>query len=170
MPKRVDFLVIGSGIAGLTFATKVAKYAEVLILTKKRKADTNTNYAQGGIAAVFGKDDSFDYHIKDTLKVGEGLCHGGAVEIMVKNGPRLVQKLYHMGCRFSTDENGKFDIGKEGGHSKRRIVHAKDFTGQEIESVLLEEAKKYDLIEGIYEEIVILEKILKGERKTQWEK
>jgi L-aspartate oxidase len=142
MPQRVDFLVIGSGIAGLTFATKVAHLGETLILTKKRKADTNTNYAQGGIAAVFGKDDSFKNHIKDTLTVGEGLCHRKAVEIMVKQGPRLVQELHDMGCRFSTSNGKRFDLGKEGGHSKRRIVHAKDFTGWEIERVLLEEAKK----------------------------
>jgi L-aspartate oxidase len=142
MPKRVDFLVIGSGIAGLTFATKVAHLGETFILTKKRKADTNTNYAQGGIAAVFGKDDSFNNHIEDTLTVGEGLCHRKAVEIMVKQGPRLVKELHDMGCRFSTSNGKTFDLGKEGGHSKRRIVHAKDFTGWEIERVLLEEAKK----------------------------
>jgi len=142
MPKKVDFLVVGSGIAGLTFATKACKYGEVLILTKKRKADSNTNYAQGGIAGVFGEDDSFNNHIKDTLKTGKGLSHKRAVEIMVKNGPKLIQKLYDMGCRFSTKSNGEFDLGKEGGHSRRRIVHAKDFTGWEIERVLLEEAKK----------------------------
>ena len=93
MPKKVDFLVVGSGIAGLTFATKVAQYGKIIILTKKRKADTNTNYAQGGIAAVFGKDDSFESHIQDTLKAGEDLCHRKAVEIMVKKGPELVMEL-----------------------------------------------------------------------------
>jgi L-aspartate oxidase len=142
MPKRVDFLVVGSGIAGLTFATKVAHLGETLILTKKRKADTSTNYAQGGIAAVFGEDDSLKYHAKDTLMAGEGLCHRKAVEIMVKQGPRLVMELHDMGCRFSTSNGKTFDLGKEGGHSKRRIVHAKDFTGMEIERILLEEAKK----------------------------
>jgi L-aspartate oxidase len=145
MPKRVDFLIIGSGIAGLTFAARVAKYGKTLIITKKRKADSNTNYAQGGIAAVFGKDDSFNSHIADTLKTGEGLCHRKTVEIMVKNGPDLVQGLYRMGCRFSTSADGSFELGKEGGHSKRRIVHAKDYTGWEIERVLLEEAKKEDV-------------------------
>jgi len=142
MPKGVDFLVIGSGIAGLTFATKAARLGEVLILTKKRKADSNTNYAQGGIAAVFGKDDSFEKHINDTMNAGEGLCHGSAVEIMVKQGPKLVRELYDMGCRFSINSKGEFDLGREGGHSRRRIVHAKDHTGYEIERVLLEEAKK----------------------------
>ncbi|MBA7512883.1 L-aspartate oxidase [subsurface metagenome] len=146
MFKKVDFLVVGSGIAGLTFASKAAQYGKVLILTKKSKADSNTNYAQGGIAAVFGKDDSIKSHIKDTLNGGEGLGQAKAVEIMIKKGPGLVQELYNMGCRFSLDENGKFELGKEGGHSRRRIVHAKDYTGYEIERVLLEETKKHGVL------------------------
>lgn len=145
MPRSVDFLVVGSGIAGLTFATKAARYGDVLILTKKRKADTNTNYAQGGIASVFGSDDSYEHHINDTLKAGEGICHRDAVEIMVEHGPDLVRELHDMGCRFSTNDHGEFDLGKEGGHSKRRIVHAKDYTGFEIERVLLDETKKYGI-------------------------
>jgi L-aspartate oxidase len=143
MLKKVDFLVIGSGIAGLTFASKVAQYGKVLILTKKSKADSNTNYAQGGIASVFSKDDSFKSHINDTLKGGEGLGHKKAIEIMVRKGPILVQELYDIGCRFSLNGNNKFELGKEGGHSKRRIIHAKDYTGYEIERVLLEETKKH---------------------------
>jgi L-aspartate oxidase len=146
MPRKVDFLVIGSGIAGLTFATKIPRSAEILILTKKRKADTNTNYAQGGIASVSGDDDSFDNHIQDTLNAGVGICHKDAVEIMVSNGPPLVQELYDMGCRFSVDAHGKFLLGREGGHSERRIVHAKDYTGYEIERVLLERAKQRGVV------------------------
>jgi L-aspartate oxidase len=142
MPKQVDFLVVGSGIAGLTFATKAAQYGNVLVLTKKRKADSNTNYAQGGIAAVFGTNDSVEDHIRDTLEAGEGLCHEDVVALMVHEGPELVQELYNIGCRFSMNSNGEFDLAQEGGHSRRRIVHAKDYTGQEIERVLLEEAKK----------------------------
>ncbi|UCF70425.1 MAG: L-aspartate oxidase [candidate division WOR-3 bacterium] len=142
MPKQVDFLVVGSGIAGLTFANKAAKYGDVLVLTKKRKADSSTNYAQGGIAAVFGEDDAPEYHIRDTIKAGEGLCHEKAVQTMVREGPALVEELHSMGCRFSMNSRGHFDLGQEGGHSRRRIVHAKDFTGQEIERVLLEETKK----------------------------
>jgi len=161
MPKRVDFLVVGSGIAGLTFATKASKLGEVLILTKKRKADSNTNYAQGGIAAVFGRDDSFEKHINDTANAGEGLCHDSAVEIMVKKGPRLVRELYDMGCRFSVNSNGEFDLGREGGHSRRRIVHAKDYTGYEIERVLLEEAKKNGVT--ISENEIALDLIVKEE-------
>lgn len=139
---QVDFLVVGSGIAGLTFATKAAKLGSVLVLTKKRKADSSTNYAQGGIAAVFGENDAPEYHIQDTIKAGEGLCDNEMVAIMVRDGPKLVEELHSMGCRFSINSNGRFDLAQEGGHSRRRIVHAKDYTGQEIERVLLEEAKK----------------------------
>ncbi|MEO0190852.1 MAG: FAD-binding protein, partial [candidate division WOR-3 bacterium] len=158
MPRKVDFLVVGSGVAGLTFAIKSAKYGSVLILTKKHKAESNTNYAQGGIAAVFGKDDSFESHIEDTLKAGDGLCHKDAVEIMVKEGPGLVKELYQMGCRFSVDKDGNFELGQEGGHSHRRIVHARDYTGQEIERVLIEETKKYDIT--ISENEVVLDLIV----------
>jgi L-aspartate oxidase len=142
MPKQVDFLVVGSGIAGLTFANKAAKHGNVLVLTKKRKADSSTNYAQGGIAAVFGGDDAPEYHMRDTIKAGEGLCHKNAVATMICDGPALVKELHAMGCRFSMNSSGQFDLAQEGGHSRRRIVHAKDFTGQEIERVLLEETKK----------------------------
>lgn len=146
MPRQVDFLVIGSGIAGLTFATKVAKYGQVLILTKKNKADSNTNYAQGGIAAVFDEMDSFECHIKDTLKTGEGIAHKEAVKLMVENGPKLVKELHEKGCRFTLKNDTGFDLGIEGGHSQRRVVHAKDYTGYEIERVLLEEAKRNNVM------------------------
>uniref|UniRef100_A0A7C4XFV4 L-aspartate oxidase n=1 Tax=candidate division WOR-3 bacterium TaxID=2052148 RepID=A0A7C4XFV4_UNCW3 len=159
MPKRVDFLVVGSGIAGLSFAIKSAEYGEVLVLTKKTKIDSNTNYAQGGVAAVFGEDDNFELHINDTLIAGDGLCHKDAVEIMVREGPKLVRELYDMGCRFSINEDGKFELGREGGHSRRRIVHAKDYTGQEIERVLTEEAKKRNII--ISENEIVLDLIAK---------
>ena len=142
MSRKVDFLVVGSGIAGLTFAAKAAQYSQVLILTKKNKADSNTNYAQGGIASVFADRDSFDCHANDTVKAGEGLSHKDAVRIMVENGPKLVRELYNEGCLFTLDDQGDFELGKEGGHSHRRIVHAKDYTGYEIERVLLEEAKR----------------------------
>ncbi len=158
MARKVDFLVVGSGVAGLTFATKSAKFGSTLILTKKHRAESNTNYAQGGIAGVFARDDTLMSHIEDTLKVGDGLCHRDAVEIMVKEGPELIRELYQMGCRFSVDQEGKFELGKEGGHSHRRIVHARDYTGQEIERVLLEETKKYDVM--ISENEVVLDLIV----------
>ncbi|MGQ9663756.1 MAG: L-aspartate oxidase [bacterium] len=158
MARKVDFLVVGSGVAGLTFATKSAQYGSVFIFTKKHKAESNTNYAQGGIAGVFSKDDSFECHIEDTLRVGDGLSHRDAVEIMVKEGPALIRELHKMGCRFSIDQNGNFELGQEGGHSRRRIVHARDYTGQEIERVLIEEAKKYDIT--ISENAVVLDLIV----------
>ncbi len=146
MLKKVDFLIVGSGIAGLTFAINSAQYGQILILTKKNRADSNTNYAQGGIASVFSDADSFDCHINDTIKAGEGLSHQDAVKIMVENGPKLVRKLYDKGCRFTLDDQDNFALGKEGGHSQRRIVHAKDYTGYEIEHILLEEVKRKNVI------------------------
>ncbi|MCI0448690.1 MAG: L-aspartate oxidase [Chlorobi bacterium] len=136
---ETDILVIGSGIAGLSFALKAAKYSNVLIVTKKEQAESNTNYAQGGIAAVTSPLDSYDLHIKDTLECGAGLCHLDAVEQIVKNGPRLIQELMEHGVNFSSS-NGGLDLGKEGGHSVERIVHSKDLTGAEIEKSLVEKA------------------------------
>ncbi len=136
MRVKADILVIGSGIAGLSFAIKASKYARVLIITKKNKAESNTNYAQGGIASVISPNDSFDLHIKDTLDCGAGLCHLDAVEQIVKNGPALIKELMDLGVKFSK-ENGRLDLGREGGHSKSRIIHAKDLTGREIERALL---------------------------------
>lgn len=150
---------MGSGIAGLTFAIKASRFGKVLVITKKNKAESNTNYAQGGVAAVFGSDDSYELHINDTIKAGEGLCHVEAVNIMVREGPKLVKELYDMGCRFSVKPDGTFDLGQEGGHSRRRIVHAKDYTGQEIEHVLLEEIKRNNVI--ISENEIVLDLIVR---------
>jgi L-aspartate oxidase len=133
---KADILVIGSGIAGLSFAIKASKYAKILIITKKNKAESNTNYAQGGIASVISPNDSFGLHIKDTIDCGAGLCHIDAVEQIVKNGPALIDELMQLGVKFSK-ENGKLELGREGGHSKNRIIHAKDLTGREIERALL---------------------------------
>jgi len=142
---KCDFLVIGTGIAGLTFAHKAAKEGSVVIVTKKEESDANTNYAQGGIASVFSPTDSFDLHIEDTMKAGDGLCHRDVVETVVKEGPILVKELIDWGVKFTTtvSGNGKevFDLGMEGGHSRRRIVHSKDLTGKTIENALLEAVK-----------------------------
>jgi L-aspartate oxidase len=133
---RTDFLVIGSGIAGLSFALKVADAGTVAIITKKEKAESNTNYAQGGIAAVTSSDDSYDLHIRDTLDAGVGLCHLDAVTVLVREGPQRLKELIEMGVQF-TQKNGKLDLGREGGHSRNRIVHAHDKSGWEIERALL---------------------------------
>jgi L-aspartate oxidase len=141
--KRFDFLVLGSGIAGLFFALKVAPRGRVAIVTKKNRAESNTNYAQGGIAAVTSREDSFDLHIRDTLIAGAGLCREDVVRTIVEEGPARIAELIELGMKFSErdapNEDGgrELDLGKEGGHSKRRILHAKDVTGREIERALL---------------------------------
>ena len=137
--KNFDFLVIGSGMAGLTFALKTARFGTVAIITKKQRAESNTNYAQGGIAAVMADDDSFDLHVSDTLNAGAGLCRGDVVRTIVGEGPALVRELIELGVRFTAGEtpDQQFDLGREGGHTKRRILHAGDITGREIERALL---------------------------------
>jgi L-aspartate oxidase len=129
-------LVVGSGIAGLTFALKAAELGPVLILTKKSRAESNTNYARGGIAAALGPDDDPELHLKDTLAAGDGLCHRDRVELVVREGPKRVRELVEWGIRFQRRDGG-FSLGREGGHSRRRILHSGDRTGLEIERALL---------------------------------
>jgi L-aspartate oxidase len=141
--KQFDFLVIGSGIAGLSFALKVAPHGRVAVITKKGRAESNTNYAQGGVAAVTSKEDSFELHVRDTLEAGAGLCKEAAVRTIVQEGPARIAELIELGMRFTEREiplsHGarELDLGREGGHSKRRILHAKDITGREIERAML---------------------------------
>ena len=137
MMHRFDILVIGSGIAGLSYALKMSQYGTVAVITKKEKAESNTNLAQGGVAAVMSGLDSLDLHIKDTLATGQGLSHRDAVEIMVQEGPDRLRDLMEVGVRF-TKRGESLDLGREGGHSANRIVHAADLTGREIERALLE--------------------------------
>jgi L-aspartate oxidase len=147
MTQHFDYLIIGSGIAGLTFALKVADTGSVAIVTKKGEAESSTNYAQGGIAAVFSSNDSYKRHIEDTLITGCALSHRDAVETIVKEGPERVKELFNIGVSFTTRGvyQGKpnFDLGREGGHSLNRIVHAKDHTGQVVETTLIEACKKH---------------------------
>ncbi|MDP8248667.1 MAG: L-aspartate oxidase [Candidatus Tritonobacter lacicola] len=135
-----DILVIGSGIAGLTFALKAGEYADVAVITKKESSEANTNYAQGGIAAVVSSDDSFESHIEDTLRCGAGLCSREAVETVVKGAPEMIGWLVSRGVEF-TREGDRFALGREGGHSARRIVRAADLTGREVEQRLLAAAR-----------------------------
>ena len=139
-----DFLVIGSGISGLSFALKASTLGKVTIVTKKEKVDTATNLAQGGIAAVLSKDDSFDLHIQDTLKSGAGLCNEEIVRLVVENGPDRIRELISLGIHFqsSNQDPSMLDLGMEGGHSARRIAHAYDLTGREIEHGLLRAVEK----------------------------
>ena len=135
--KNVDFLVVGSGIAGLSFALKAAKHGKVLIVTKANEDESNTKYAQGGVAVVVDKSDSFDKHIEDTLIAGDGLCDRAVVEAVVKEGPERIQEIIDYGTNFDTTNPGIYDLAKEGGHSEHRILHYKDITGFEIERALL---------------------------------
>jgi len=138
--KNVDFLVIGSGIAGLSFALKAAKHGKVLIVTKSNEDESNTKYAQGGVAVVVDKkEDSFEKHIQDTLIAGDGLCDRNAVEIVVKEGPERINEIIEYGTNFDKDTQGVYDLAKEGGHSEHRVLHYKDITGFEIERSLLAE-------------------------------
>src|SRR6202161_4833467 len=142
-----DFLVIGGGIAGLTFALKASEVGSVTVLTKAGSSEANTAYAQGGIASVWSVDDSFESHIEDTLRAGAGLCDRAAVETIVREGPEAVRELIRLGTRFTRVEAGgpddnelEYDLGQEGGHSHRRVLHAQDLTGREIMLALTEAA------------------------------
>ena len=138
MKTSYDILVVGSGIAGLSFALKAAQRGwSVGILTKKKSADANTNYAQGGLAAVMAEEDNFENHVRDTLVAGDGLCNEEVVREIVRDGPERVRELVDIGLEFSRNESGRFDLGREGGHSHRRILHVKDMTGKAIEEALL---------------------------------
>ncbi len=146
MNRQVDFLIIGSGIAGLTFALKVAAYGKVLIITKANADESNTKYAQGGIAGVLQGPDSFEEHIQDTLTAGAGLCDEKVVRMVVTEGADRIKEIIEWGTRFDKNEAGSFDLAKEGGHSKHRVLHYKDATGNEIERALLAQIHAHENI------------------------
>ena len=155
MSIKTDVLIIGSGIAGLFAALKISEYADVILVTKKNKAESNTNYAQGGIATVIDPNDSFEKHVEDTLIAGAGLCDRKVVESMVKEGPDRIKDLIDIGTMF-TKKGNDFDLAKEGGHSMSRILHAKDLTGQEIERALIHAVEeKANII--IYENAIAID-------------
>lgn len=151
-----DFLVIGSGLAGLIYALDVAEFGSVTVLCKDSPTEGNTRYAQGGIASVSSPLDSFDSHAEDTLQAGAGLCNRQAVEIAVQEGPRLIQHLIALGTNFDrVASSADFELGQEGGHSARRILHAGDATGAEIQRVILEQATNHPNIKILAHHIAI---------------
>ncbi len=162
---ETDFIVVGSGIAGLWFAHKVSEYGKVCILTKKEDTESNTNYAQGGIAAAFGIDDNPEIHIQDTIRTGKGLSRPEIVKMVCEQGPKLIQELFETGIKFTTYYNSsgvmRYDLGKEGGHTRSRIVHAQDYTGREIEQGLIKTLKNKC---QFYEHNLVYNLILSGEK------
>ena len=152
--RRADVLVLGSGIGGLVLALRLAEHARVLVLTKKRADDSNTNWAQGGIAAVFDGHDSFARHEADTLRCGAGLCDRGVVRAVVREAPDRVRELAALGVPFNRGSRG-FALGREGGHSRRRIVHASDFTGRAIEQTLVERVRAHPNIELAEDQLAV---------------
>lgn len=139
MQIKTDFLVIGSGIAGLSFALKAANEGKVILITKSNEEESNTKYAQGGIAAVWHDKDSIEKHVSDTLNAGAGLCDEKIVRMVVAEGTERVRELIELGAKFDKKENGDYDLAKEGGHTENRILHYKDITGLEIERALLKQ-------------------------------
>src|SRR4030067_2945982 len=151
---KTDFLVIGSGIAGLSAAIELGSYGSVLIATKDRYFESSSSYAQGGIAVVIGEDDTIAHHMEDTLKAGGGLCRKKAASILGREGPSFVEQLVRWGARFDKS-GGEFLIGLEGAHSRRRILHFKDSTGEEIVRVLREKALENPKISKLPKHFVI---------------
>jgi len=155
---ETDFLVIGSGIAGLSYAIKIAEYfpkKQITVVTKQSPNESNTRYAQGGIAIVQDKDDSFEKHIIDTLEVGDGLCNKEIVEMVVRQGPASLKELLDWGVNFDINSKGKHDLSKEGGHSESRVVHHKDNTGFAIEKTLLLKLAQYTNVSMLSHHFVI---------------
>ena len=153
-----DYLVVCSGIAGLMSAIHLAPHGNVLILTKKDRAESNTNKAQGGIACVVDPGDSFEDHITDTLTAGAGLCDEEVVRRIVSDGPARIAELEKFGLKFAAGnkaEGGGYDLGREGGHSKRRVLHCGDITGRKIEEVLLERALSEPSVSILEQSMVI---------------
>jgi len=154
-PLETDYLVIGSGIAGLNFALLAAEHGRVVIVTKKRPDDTNTNWAQGGVAAVLAPADSFEQHIEDTLVAGDGLCDRDVVELCVNAGPAQVQRLLDLGVRLDRGPDGGLDLGREGAHTHHRVVHWQDVTGREIQRALLAAVTSHSNITMLDEHIAV---------------
>ncbi|MBI2082885.1 MAG: L-aspartate oxidase [Deltaproteobacteria bacterium] len=162
--QKTDFLVIGSGIAGLSFSIEAANHGQVILITKKEALNANTNYAQGGIAAVMSRLDSVDAHIQDTLQAGQGLSQLEVVKTIIAEGPQRVQELIRLGVQFSKKTPQEYDLGREGGHSQRRVLHAGDQTGAEIERALVSKARSLSNLQ-IFEHHFAIDLILSSSNK-----
>lgn len=162
----VDFLIIGSGIAGLSFALKASVLGNVAVVTKKQEVDTATNLAQGGIAAVMDDEDSFEAHVIDTLSSGDGLCDKSVVEMVVRGGPKQVAELVDIGVDFKRNREGNLDLGKEGGHSRRRVAHSYDLTGREIERALVDSVDNKENI-TVYENHMFIDLLMGTVQESQ---
>jgi L-aspartate oxidase len=147
MEEKYDFLVIGSGLGGLSFALKVAEHGRVCLITKSELEETNTRFAQGGIAAVTYEPDSYEKHVQDTLVAGDNICNEEVVKMVVKEAPAQVRELIHWGTKFDKESNGKYELAREGGHSEYRILHHKDNTGEEIQRALSQKVRRHPRIE-----------------------
>jgi L-aspartate oxidase len=166
MEFKTDFLIIGSGIAGLSLAIKLASLGEVTVITKKEKSDTATSLAQGGIACVFGPDDSFALHQWDTQRAGDGLCHEEIVEMIVSQGPKRIRELEDLGLKFDRDPyNDMLNLGNEGAHSRRRIVHVGDFTGRAVQKVLMDSVARLPSV-NVFENYVAVDLITESTSKA----
>ncbi|MDR2937920.1 MAG: L-aspartate oxidase [Prevotellaceae bacterium] len=155
MNRQTDFLVIGSGAAGLSYALKVAEHGKVLLITKSALDDSNTNFAQGGISAVTSAHDTFEKHVQDTLVCGAGLCNEEVVRMVVREAPEQIEQLVKWGAEFDRDSEGHFDLAREGGHSEHRILHSKDTTGAEIERALIRQVRAHKNIEVLEQHFAI---------------
>jgi len=143
MVVKTDFLVIGTGIGGLTFALKAANKGKVILVSKVGVEETNTRYAQGGIASVMYLPDSIEKHVNDTITAGHGFCNEEVVRMVVREAPDRISELIEMGINFDRDEDGKFNLAREGGHSEHRVLHHKDNTGEVIQHVLTEKVRNH---------------------------
>ena len=158
-----DFLVLGSGSAGLTFALRASEKGRVALITKKDRTDSNTNWAQGGIAGVMAADDDVELHVQDTLIAGAGLCHEDAVRVLVTEGPERIRELMEFGAEFNRDPDGALSLGREGGHSRRRIIHTADLTGKEVERTLVEAARTHPNV-TVLEHHFAIDLVVEGRR------
>lgn len=164
MKIEADYLIIGSGVAGLFFALKAAKHGSVAVVTKRERRESNTQYAQGGIAAVIDAGDSFASHVEDTLLAGDGLCDRAIAEAVVSEGPEVVRELLAIGAQFNEEQPGVLSLGREGGHAHSRVVHADDTTGREVTRTLVRAVEALPQV-ALYDHHLAVDLIVNEDRR-----